>query len=331
MSNGKATYGTIGVGAVGTVLAAALAKSGARVIVTDLPARLAQVKQNGLQVRGLDMDDDQEVVPVDSIRAMAAENPECVLIATKAYVLKELMPELAEASSRRCLIISAENGIGTEDEIAEHIPARDAARMVVNYAGHIDDAGIARLIWFNPPNYFGALEDQPVPCLDGTVARLNAAGLTSEVISPLEIKKRAFLKTILTSALMPICAVMKLTMKEAMAGTATRQLAGDLLHEGLSVAARLGYDYGPDIWEKCMGYLEKGGNHHPSMSVDLWKKHPTEIDYINAKILEIGQHFPGLDLEVNRVMTCLLMTCEAQNGTRPAECFPDCLTGCKKG
>ena len=40
--------------------------------------------------------------------------------------------------------------------------------------------------------------------------------------------------------------------------------------------------------------------------------------------------FEELDLEVNRVMTCLLMTCEAQNGTRATEGFPDCLTGRKE-
>jgi ketopantoate reductase len=114
-------------------------------------------------------------------------------------------------------------------------------------------------------------------------------------------------------------------MKQAMEGPATRRLAGDLIREGLAVAERLGYDYGGDMYETCMGYLDKGGDHHPSMTADIRAKVPTEIDFINGKILEIGRSFDDLDLEVNRVMVSLLMTEEARIGVRRPDEFPDYL------
>ncbi len=325
MPEKQITVGTIGAGAVGTVLSACLAQSGAKVYVVDLPERIAQIAASGLQVKGVGLEINQPVATVDSIGSLAEIDADYILIATKAYVLKAILPEVAQVAGEKCLVISAENGIGTEDEIARHVAPRNAARMVVNYAGHIDEEGVARLIWFNPPNHFGSLEQKDDPRLADLMARLCSKALTSEMVDPAEIKARAFLKTVLTSALMPICAVMGLTMKEAMEGTATRNLAGDLLREGLAVADRLGYDYGEGIWEKCMGYLDKGGAHHPSMSVDLGHKRPTEIDYINAKILEIGREYEDLSLEVNRVMTGLVMTLEARNGTRSPEGFPDVL------
>ena len=318
---------TIGVGAVGTVLSACLAQSDAKLYVVDLPERIAQIEARGLQVKGVGLEMNVRATTVDSISSLADVDPDYIVIATKDYVLKSVLPEVAKVASDKCLVISAENGIGTEDELARHVPARNAARMVVNYAGHIDEEGVAQLVWFNPPNYFGPLEQKDDPRLAALMVRLCSKALESEMVDPSAIKAHAFLKTVLTSALMPICAVMGLTMKEAMEGPATRALAGDLLREGLAVAARVGYDYGEGMWEKCMGYLDKGGAHHPSMSVDLWNKRPTEIDYINAKILEIGLEFEDLNLDVNRVMTGLLMTLEASNGTRRPEEFPEFLVG----
>ena len=93
--------------------------------------------------------------------------------------------------------------------------------------------------------------------------------------------------------------------------------------QGLAVAARRGHKYPVDTWEKCMGYLDKGGSHHPSMSIDIMNKRPTEIDYINGKILERGQMYDDLNLEVNRVLTSLLMYLEVRNGTRKSDEFPN--------
>jgi ketopantoate reductase len=74
-----------------------------------------------------------------------------------------------------------------------------------------------------------------------------------------------------------------------------------------------------------MGYLDKGGDHHPSMTTDLQGKRATEIEFINGKILELGQQFKGLNLDVNRVMVSLIMSMEVRNGTREPGNFPEYL------
>ncbi|UCG51751.1 MAG: ketopantoate reductase family protein [Candidatus Latescibacterota bacterium] len=327
MMGEKLTVGAIGVGAVGSILAACLAKAGAHVVAADLPHRIAQLKKNGLQVQ---WDKERLEYTVDvakTIRSIAEKRPDCIFVATKAVALRKIMPDVAEAAGEDCLVISVHNGINTEDEVARYVAPRNVARMVVNYAGNIDDKGLVRVGWFNPPNFFGLLEDHEEPRLTRLIEMLNSVGLTSEFVDPVTIKMRAFLKTILNSALMPLCAVMNLTMKQAMEGAATRPLVEDLLREGLSVAGRLGYDYGEGIFEKCMGYLDKGGDHYPSMCGDLQHRVPTEIDFINGKILELGQRFDDLDLGVNRVMISMLMTEEVKVGVRKPNEFPDYLVG----
>ena len=323
MPSKRLTVGVVGVGAVGTVMGACLAEAGARIIAVDVPQRIAQIKKHGLRVVWEKRRLHQRVDTAESITALGAEHPDCLLLATKAYVLPKIMAEVGRVVAGNCAAISAENGIDTEAELARHIPQEHVSRMVINFAAGLDEIGAANVVWFNPPNSFGSLGRKVCPECKRVVDLLNVAGLTSEMVDAETIKKKAFLKTILTAALMPLCAVMGLTMREAMTGIATRQLAGDVVREGLAVAHGLGYDYGADIWKRCMGYLDKGGNHHPSMSVDLKAKRPTEIEFINGKILELGSDMENVPLEVNRVLVSMLMTQEVRNGTRKPEEFPD--------
>jgi 2-dehydropantoate 2-reductase len=299
-----------------------LAEAGARIVAADIPERIAQIKEHGLGLHWEEKHRAHEVETVDSIPELAYARPDCILVATKAYVLPKVMPAVADAAGKDCIVISAENGIETEAELARFLPPENVVRMVINFAAGLDEAGSARVVWFNPPNAFGALTEEKRPALERLVELLNSAGLKSEIVDTTTIKKRAFLKTILTSALMPLCSILGLTMKEAMSGKATRQIAGDVVTEGLAVARCLGYEYGEGIWEQCMGYLDKGGSHHPSMSVDLRNKRPTEIEFINGKLLEVGSQFGELTLEVNRVLVGMLMTQEVRNGTRAPDDMP---------
>jgi 2-dehydropantoate 2-reductase len=321
----RLTVGAVGVGAVGTIVASCLADAGAEIIAVDVPVRLDQLRKFGLRARWLGREIQHEVKTAETIKSMGDKKPDCIFISTKACLLKEVMPEIAGSKARDSLIISAQNGIGTEDEIARYVSPQNVARMVINCIGSFCEDGVVKGDWLRPPNFFGTIVGHDEPRLARFVETLNASGLTSELVDPTTIKKKAFLKSVLNSALMPVCGIMNLTMKQAMQNRATRRLADDLLREGFAVASRLGYDYGPEIMETSMGYLDKGGDHHPSMSIDLQCRRPTEIDFINGKILEIGRGFDGLDLEVNRVLVSLIMMREVMNGTRGADDLPGYL------
>jgi len=318
----KLKIAAIGIGPVGTIFAAHLAKAGAEIIVTDLPHRIHQVRENGLLVQWGEKRMQYRVKCADSIRSLTDEHPDCIFIATKACILPKILPDVAEAAKDDTHVLSVQNGIGTEDLIAQYVPPQNVCRMAVNYAGGNDDQGVTHVSWFNPPNYLGPLQGDADPRLIDLVEMLNSVGLTSELVDSLVIKKKVFLKTILNAALMPPCAILGITMKEAMEGKASRKLAEDLLKESLAVGSSLGYDYGENIFNQCIAYLEKGGDHHPSMSVDLKNKLPTEIDFINGKILELGLKFGVKELHVTRVMVGLIMHREVMNGTRNHDDFP---------
>jgi ketopantoate reductase len=87
----------------------------------------------------------------------------------------------------------------------------------------------------------------------------------------------------------------------------------------------VGYNFGEDALDRCMDYLERGGEHYPSMWFDLKDRRPTEIDYINGKIVKIGRMFKNVDVDLNMFFTSAIITQEIKNGTRDENDIPDYL------
>ena len=195
------------------------------------------------------------------------------------------------------------NGIGPEDAVGEYISKERICRGVVNYAGNLHDDGVVA----------NELVPPAQPDRSGHRARdhagrrqleeiLTDAGLTTVQVSHHDMKKAAFFKTILNSALNALCAAHGLTMAQAMRLKHTRRTARILLREGLTVAGLVGYNYGEDTCDRCMDYLDAGGDHYPSMWFDLREQRPTEIEYINGKIVKIGRMFNGRGRAAQRVL-----------------------------
>ena len=120
-----------------------------------------------------------------------------------------------------------------------------------------------------------------------------------------EIKKYEWEKIILNAALSPVCALTRRTMKQMMEFEDTRNLAEAVLREGIEVAAANGIHFKPDFLKFCMGYLDKAGHHRTSMHVDIEKKNPTEIGYINDKIVKYGKA-KGIPTPVNSTIVRLI-------------------------
>jgi ketopantoate reductase len=64
------------------------------------------------------------------------------------------------------------------------------------------------------------------------------------------------------------------------------------------------------------------------MWVDLQKKRPTEIDFINGKLVKIGIMYGNLDVSLNMFFSTMVMTREIKSGVRKEESVPPYL-GCE--
>jgi len=313
MTRKKPTIGIIGLGPVGSILAAHLAQSGENVVVEDaMPNILFKVKKDGLNVSGIT----KLAVKIDnianSIPQLAQFNPEIIFIVTKACYLKPILSEIKQIYTTKMKIVSFQNGLDNERFIADNMGIDTVYRVVINYAGSLLSPGNVVMNWFQPPNYVGALHKGKYTTDETTkqiASIMTAVGLKTEEAT--DIKKHVWEKTILNSALCFICAVTGQTMKEAMEFQHSRNLAVKMLEEGLKVAKADGYDFGAEALAQFTSYLEKGGAHKPSMLIDVENKRPTEVDFLSGAITRYGEKYK-IPTPVNSIFTDLLKTLESR-------------------
>lgn len=303
--------GIIGVGPIGGILAAHLAKNGEDVVAVDiLKDHLDEMKKNGLRISGyVDMNVKIENVCY-SIPELAAFDVDVIFISVKASILENILPQIKKISTPKMKIISFQNGLDTEELIAKYFGAENTLRGVINYAGNFVANGYISMSFFNKPNYIGVISPKNTEFAKQIAQIMSSAALDTEFTT--NIKKHVWEKTILNSALSPVCALTKMTMKEAMDFEETYTLVEEILREGIEVAKTAGYDYGPDFLEHCISYLKKAGLHKPSMLIDIEAKRTTEIDFLNNRIAFYGLRYNILT-PYNSTITYLIKALELQN------------------
>ncbi len=313
MTRKKPTIGIIGMGPVGSILAAHLAKSGEDVVIEDIVKKLLlEIEKKGLNVSGITELTTKIGKTANSMIELAEFNPDIIFIATKACFLKGILAELEQIYTPEMKIVSYQNGLDNERLISENLGIDTAYRVVINYAGNTVSYGNVKMNWFQPPNHVGALKNGRYTTDETTkyiADMMTAAGLKTDEAP--NIKKHVWEKTILNSALCSICAVTGQTMKEAMDFKHTRHLAVEILDEGLKVAEADDYDFGDEALARFTSYLEKGGAHKPSMLIDVESRRPTEVDFMSGAIARYGEKC-RITTPVNSTFTGLLKALENQ-------------------
>jgi len=302
----KYKLGVVGAGPVGSIMAVHLAKAGHDVTIVDiLKPHLDEIKKNGLIITGFK--ELKVSFPGKNlcyhINEMRGKNFDGVFIAVKASMLSQILPMLENVVQSGTTFISLQNGLDNEDLIANVFGRGNTLRIVVNYAGNLIDNGKVRMSFFNAPNYIGMIDPSAKEKAQTFAKVITNADL--ETVYTLEIKKYEWEKIILNAALSPVCALTRRTMKQMMQFTETRDLAEAILREGIEVAAAHGIYFQSNFLEFCMNYLDKAGHHRTSMHVDIEKQRPTEIDFINDKIVKYGK-IKGISTPMNSTIVALI-------------------------
>jgi 2-dehydropantoate 2-reductase len=278
----------VGIGATGTVLAAALLSKHPDTFLVGRTADLGkELEQKGIRVSGEINIKAAVKYYSGQIQDLGDFKPSVIFLTTKTFHLKTVLDSLQEVFEPGMKIVACQNGLGPEDLVADTFGREAVLRMSLNYGASLKRTGEADVAFFNRPNHLGSLSAQDKALGTQVAKQLTDCGLDTEFVD--DIKLSVWKKMIMKCTMASICAVTDKTIREALEYPPTREIADACFKEALAVAGAMGYDLGENYLEQALGYLQKVGIHKDSMCNDLSNRTPTEIDFLGAKVVEYAR------------------------------------------
>ena len=307
--------GVIGLGPVGQILAAFFKEAGCEVAITDLDKeKLSLIRHDGIElVEKLEKKVYFKHV-YNSIEELIEHDFDILVCAVKAYHVDHIIKQIEGKPTKKDLfLLSAQNGIDVRRKYISHFEESRIFRMVVNFAGNLQAPNVTAVTFFNPPNFVANVDDKHLEVSEWIAKILSSVGLATENVDSFCVSGKVWEKTILNAALSPLCALSKLTMKEAMSHPDTLEIVEQVIYEAVAVAKAEEVKLPENFVKLCIRYLGNAGNHMPSLAIDLINKQPTEIDYMNGKIVEYGRkHY--IKTPLNLTLTNLVRAISHKNG-----------------
>lgn len=301
-------FAVIGAGPVGGIVAAFLTKTGYEVTLCDIvPELLAPALDPGILLEGADNFQAKVARTTTRIDDLIDDPPDVIFITVKATALPLIASALESFVAEGRYVISWQNGIDTELELAQHLGNKAVMRGVVNFGCVPLSPGHIRLAFHHRPHYLQELDPESKDAAIGICKVLTECGLDTEHTG--QITDRVWRKTVLNACMNPICAVTGMTMVEIINDPITFNLVDELIKEGIAVARTNEFSLGSNYYPYAINYIKNAGAHKPSMLQDIEANRRTEVDYINGKIIKYGLQ-AGIPTPYNNMIRGLVKALE---------------------
>lgn len=304
-------FAVIGAGPVGCVVAAFLARGGYDVTVCDLMQELVEpMVKPGITIEGIENFKQAVTRTCTHVDELADIKPDVIIIAAKANALPLIASAIESFYKEGMYVVSWQNGINTEQEIAEVLGKKAAMRAVVNYGCSFVNPGHVYMAFHHHPHFIQELDPASKGSAQAISNALSKAGLPTEYTD--QIVSIVWRKGILNASMNPVCAVTGMTMSETMNDPIIFQIVSSMLKECIKVARANEITLGWDFFPKAIAYLQTAGDHKPSMLLDIENSKKTEIDFINGKFIEYGLQ-ANIETPYNSTLRALVKGLESKN------------------
>jgi 2-dehydropantoate 2-reductase len=287
----------IGCGAVGSLFAAHLAKTGdAEVWAYDVwREHTDTIRRNGLRLSGA-----ADFTARLNATSDAQELPRCDygIVATKAIHTKSAIAQTAHIFDANSAVCSVQNGVGTEEIIAEHV--KYVIRGTTFPAGHpIAPGHIGYDI--QGDTWIGPFEPSATPMnkVEELAGLMTRSGMNT--IAMPDARGAQWTKLIFNASTNPVGALTLLHHGAATRFPPTHKLFNDLIVEGEAVAKKLGIVLHGDPRQLVQKGAAAPGKHNASMLQDVLAKRQTEVDFMNGAIVQLGEKV-GVPTPLNKAM-----------------------------
>ncbi|PTB19211.1 2-dehydropantoate 2-reductase [Trinickia symbiotica] len=294
----------IGAGAIGGLMAAALARAGHEVSVLARGRTLDALREHGVRV--IDRNGQTSSIMLrasDDAAALGAQD--FLVIALKAQTLPAIAASLRPLVDERTTIVSAMNGLpwwfldGTTTPLADQridavdpegvvsraLPAPRALGCVVHLSASTDAPGIVRRGLGNRL-IVGAAYAAHAPMARTFAAALGAGGFDVQAVD--DIRTEIWAKLWGNMNMNPLSALTGSTADRLLDDPFTHALVLRMMEEAEAIGARLGLSTGMSAAER-VAVTRKLGAFKTSMLQDMEAGRPLEIDPILGVFPELGR------------------------------------------
>lgn len=304
------SFAVIGAGPVGCIVAAFLTKGGFEVILCDvIPDLLKPALDPGIIIDGAEDVRQKVSATCRNIDELADHDPDVIFITVKANSLPLIASAIEGFYHEGMYIVSWQNGIDTELELAKTLGRMPVMRAVVNYGCGLVGPGHVHMPFHHPPHYLQELDPASRQAALVLAETLTNCGLPTDHTD--NIVSMVWRKTVMNASMNPVCAVTGLTMSRVMNDPIVYRIVDALVKECLTVSRANEIALGWDFYPYAMDYMRNAGDHKPSMLMDIEANRRTEIDFMNGKFVEYGNQ-AGIETPYNQTMWALVKGLESK-------------------
>jgi len=304
------SFAVVGAGPVGCIVAAFLARGGYEVTLCDvIPELLNPAADRGIIVEGAESLQEKVAKTCTNVDELADHDPDVIIITVKANALPLIASAIEGFIHEGMFVVSWQNGIDTELELAKTLSPSSVMRAVVNYGCGLVGPAHVRMPFHHPPHYIQELDAESRQVAVSLATELSNCGLTTDHTD--QIVSMVWRKTVMNASMNPVCAVTGLTMSRAMNDPIVYQIVDALVKECINVARANEINLGWNYYPQAMDYMRNAGDHKPSMLMDIEANRRTEIDFINGKFVEYGARI-GIATPYNNTLRALVKGLESK-------------------
>ena len=276
----------IGLGAIGTLYAAALGKVPSirfRVLVDE--KRRARYLKNGVYLNGEKLDF-RWITPEQA----DGEKADLILIATKSHGFDSAMEMIAPFVGKDTLILPLLNGISAPESLQKRFGGTE--ELYGFFLGHasvregtrVCHDGVGKL-------YFGRQDNSvTAPCVRAIAELFDSAKIAYEI--PEDMKSALWKKYVLNVGVNQATALFRADYGTLQKNPPMLDFAGRLMKEAVQVAEKAGVNGTESMVESAMEViLSMPGEAKTSMLQDVLAGRPTEVDLFAGTLCRLGKKY----------------------------------------
>lgn len=293
----------IGTGGVGGYFGGQLAKAGHDVTFVARGAHLDALLKQGLTVKSIY--GDFKVTPVKATSQFTSiQQPDLIIIAIKAWQLKEIQNDLNQITHRKTVILPLQNGITATAELAEAVDKSHLLGGLCRIISKIESPGVINHFAVNPTIIFGELNKSMSERTAAIKYLFDTAGINSILSEDVEAE---LWKKFIGICLSGLMAITRTTYGELRTLPETRQLMIELVTEIFLLSKKVGVNIEHDFIDKMIAAVDSFPFHSTtSLSRDVWEGKPSEIEYQNGTVVKLAEKYK-VSTPVNKfVYQCIL-------------------------